>query len=552
MTTQNIAKKTNDNSVDLAIDTLRVNKQAIIFVNSKRSAESVAERIAKESMLNDPMLEELSKKIINILSTPTKQCIRLSSSVRKGIAFHHSGLTSEQREIIEHGFRDKVIKIIVATPTLAAGLDLPAFRVIIRDLKRFGLWGMQYIPVLEYEQQCGRAGRPSFDSYGEAIAIANTEKERDEIEEKYINGEPEEIISKLAVEPVMRTYILSLISSGFVNNKNSLEEFFSRTFYAHHYGDDRKIRKIIEKMIMQLSEWGFLKTELRTEEKKDDNNTDVDFVSALKHSLRDNKNSNMKLEATAIGQRVAELYIDPYTANFLITAFKGAQDNNNNNNNNNKNKNKQITALSIMHLVCCCLELRPLLSVKRAESEEIMQSIARYEEEIITQIPEPFDESYDEFLQTIKTALFFDEWLEEKDEEYLLEKYDVRPGEISAKKDIADWILYSSEELCKLSRMHVFVKNIAKVRLRLKYGAREELIPLLQLRNIGRVRARTLYKNNIKDIAGLKKIDITTLSQLIGKSIALDIKKQVGQDMSSEKVEIKENKRKGQISLKDY
>jgi helicase len=533
MSIQKISQKTKDGTIDLAIDTLRLDKQAIIFVNSKRSAESVAEKIAKESVLKNNKLEELSHEILKALSSPTKQCTRLAGVACKGIAFHHSGLVSKQRELIEEGFRERIIKIIVATPTLAAGLSLPAFRVIIRDLKRFGLWGMQYIPVLEYEQQIGRAGRPEYDTYGQAICIANTEKEKDELKERYIDGEPEEIISKLAVEPVMRTYILSLISSGFVNSSGSLEEFFSKTFYAYHYSDDRKIKKIIEKMIMQLSEWGFLKIGCKN---NDDN--DKDFISAFNHAY---KQSDKRLEATILGKRVAELYIDPYTANFLIRAFRGASE-----------SKKKITAFSIMHLVCCCLEIRPLLSVKRAESGEISENVARYDDEIITEIPEPFDESYEEFLQTLKTAMFFNEWLEEKDEEYLLEKYDVRPGEINAKKDIADWILYTSEELCKLSKMHILVKDIAKTRLRLKYGSREELIPLLQLKNIGRIRARTLYKNSIKDIAAVKQADITTLSQLIGKNIALDIKKQVGQDLSTEKVEVKENKRKGQISLKDY
>ena len=96
------------------------------------------------------------------------------------------------------------------------------------------------------------------------------------------------------------------------------------------------------------------------------------------------------------------------------------------------------------------------------------------------------------------------------------------------------------------------MKHIAKLRFRLKYGAREELIPLLQLKNVGRVRARKMFDNKIRDISDVKKIDLTTLSQLLGKTVALDIKKQVGQELSDEKVVVKENKRKGQINLDDY
>ena len=86
----------------------------------------------------------------------------------------------------------------------------------------------------------------------------------------------------------------------------------------------------------------------------------------------------------------------------------------------------------------------------------------------------------------------------------------------------------------------------------MKYGAKEELIPLLHLKNIGRIRARKMFDNRIRDISDVKKADLTTLSQLLGKTIALDVKKQVGQELSEEKLKIPENKRKGQINLDDY
>jgi helicase len=205
-----------------------------------------------------------------------------------------------------------------------------------------------------------------------------------------------------------------------------------------------------------------------------------------------------------------------------------------------------------MHLVCSCLELRPLLRTKSKEVDDFIEKMALNAGFLLMDVPDMFDESYEEFLNTIKTTEFFMEWLDEKDEEYLLEKYDIRPGELHAKKERADWLLYSSEELSKLLKMQVLMKDIAKLRFRLKYGAKEELIPLLQLKNIGRIRARKMYDNKMHDIADVKRVDITTLSQLLGKTVAIDIKKQVGQEHSEEKVVVKENKRKGQINLDDY
>ena len=220
-------------------------------------------------------LINLSEDVLKSLSKPTKQCLRLSKCVKKGIAFHHAGLTGKQKEAIEEAFRNGVIKIICCTPTLAAGLDLPAFRTVLKDLKRFsGGWGANYIPVLEYLQQAGRAGRPGKDTEGQAICVAKTEGERDELYERYILGEPEEIYSKLAVEPVLRTYVLSLVSTGFVRTKKQIIDFFSKSFWACQYGDFFELRKKIEKMLSLLEEFEFLRSN------KDEFRDGTDFQDA--------------------------------------------------------------------------------------------------------------------------------------------------------------------------------------------------------------------------------------------------------------------------------
>jgi len=409
-------------------------------------------------------------------------------------------------------------------------------------LKRFGLWGMQYIPVLEYEQQAGRAGRPSYDTYGEAICITDSKSEKQEIIDMYIKGVPEPIVSKLAVEPIMRTYILSLIASEFIRTSVELEEFFEETFYAKHYGDTEKLRQIIHRMMDQLEEWGFVTVGDYVDGKKVVDKA-TNFVTALKLVYKKTEKSEEKLSATLLGHRVSELYLDPYTAHGIIESLKiGLK----------KKSDNLLNSYSLMHLVCSCLELRPLLRVKSKEVDDFVEKMATNESCLLTDVPDMFDEGYEDFLNTIKTTEFFVEWLDEKDEEYLLEKYDIRPGELHAKRERADWLLYSSEELSKLLKMQVLMKDIAKLRFRLKYGAKEELIPLLQLKNIGRVRARKMFDNKIHDISDVKRVDMTTLSQLLGKTVAIDIKKQVGQELSEEKVVVKENKRKGQINLDDY
>ncbi len=520
-----ISQQTNDPTTDLVLDTLRINKQALVFVSSKRSAEKTAEDIAKKIKLEEKRkieLEQLGEEARTALSKPTKQCERLAYCLKKGIAFHHAGLVQDQKELIEDNFRTGKVKIICCTPTLAAGVDLPSFRTILKDLKRFSSpRGMVWISVLEYEQMAGRSGRPRYDTYGEAIAIASTEKDKEAIYDRYICGTPEEIYSKLAVEPVLRTYVLSLIATEFVTTKQELVDFFSKTFWAYQFEDMGKLGSIIDKMLDMLEEFEFIRT---TDTKTDE------FRSA-------SEMAEGRIIATIVGKRVAELYLDPLTAHQIITCLKRAPD-------------RPVREFSFLHMVSLRLEMRPLLRVKTKEWDTIQQQLPEYLDCLLEDEPSLYDPDYEDFINAFKTALFFRDWMDEKEEEQLLEKHDIRPGEIRVKLDLADWLLYAAEELARLMHYQPILKEISKTRFRLKYGVREELLPLLKLEGIGRVRARKLFNNKIHDIRDVKAADIMALSQLIGPGIARSVKQQVGQDVG--KLPVRENKRKGQISLKDY
>jgi helicase len=106
------------------------------------------------------------------------------------------------------------------------------------------------------------------------------------------------------------------------------------------------------------------------------------------------------------------------------------------------------------------------------------------------------------------------------------------------------------EELAKIIEMdRKLVAEISKLRIRVKYGAKEELLGLLRLKGIGRIRARKLFFNGIKDFGDLRKTDLTTLSQILGTVVAEDVKNQLGQEVEEE---ISLYKRKGQMSLGKY
>jgi helicase len=522
-----VEQKTSNPVINIILNTVALGKQALVFVGTRQGAEKAAEEIAAKLKLTGSKLHDLSEDALHSLPRPTKQCERLSRCIIGGTAFHHSGIVSKQRQLVEDSFRSGDIKVICCTPTLAAGVDLPAFRVIIRDLKRFsertnfGYGGSEWIPVLEYLQMCGRAGRPRFDTEGQAILLAESETEESELTEHYINGEPEQIFSKLAVEPVLRTYLLSLISTRFVGSRPEIMKFFSNTFWAHQYKDLRQLEKTIDKILHLLQEWDFIK-QSESEE----------FASA-------DEIGKGNVSATLVGNRVAELYIDPLTAHTLILGMERALA-----------RQEDDLKFGFLQLISSTLELRPLLRVKVKEMEDYQSLTAEHNGTLLQDEPSMFEEGFEEFLATIKTASFFSDWIEEKDEEDLMEKYGIRPGEVHSKRENADWILYSAAEIAKLLGLKQLLKHLSKLRYRIQNGVKEELIPLLQLKGIGRVRARKLFDNRIKDISDVRKAELSTLSQIIGSmKIAADLKEQLGEKVT---VPVKEGKRKGQISLADY
>jgi len=516
---------TDDPTVNLVLDTLEKKKQAIVFANTKRSAEKCAEDIADQIKNTNEHFMEMSEKALHAISSPTKQCKRLANCLKKGIAFHHAGLTYKQRELVEDNFREGKLKVICSTPTLAYGLDLPAYRVVLKDLRRFTHRGMQFIPVLEYLQMAGRAGRPKFDKAGEAVAVCNSEDNKNKITEKYIHGLPEDIESKLAVEPVLRTYLLSLIATNFVNTKEEILKFFEGTFWSYQFEDMNRLELIIEKILNMLIDWEFISTQSNS---KGDEGANA-FKSA--DDLADSP-----YEATLVGKRVAELYIDPLTAHDFVNGLK-------------KSKDTSLKSFSFLHLVASTLEMRPLLKVKTKEYEDIQSDLLKYEDCLLNLEPSIYESEFDEYLNGIKTALMLQDWIDEKDEEYILEKYSVRPGELRVKIGNADWLLYGADEIARLLKLQKVISEIKKTRFRLKHGAKEELISLLKIKNIGRVRARKMFNNGIKTIGDVKKADVMKLIQLIGRNTTIKVKEEVGEKID---LAIQPGKRKGQLSLSKF
>ncbi|MFH1424588.1 MAG: DEAD/DEAH box helicase [archaeon] len=452
----------------LALDIVKNGAQSLVFVNTRKGAEKEAEETGKKiyEILDTKEKKELSKlseQVLNVLDSPTRQCKRLSDCVRQGTAFHHAGLHQKQRMIVEKNYKNNLIKVISATPTLAAGVNLPGKRVIVRDYRRYGNFGMEPIPILEVHQMFGRAGRPKYDNEGEAILIAKNEEEFDMLWEHYVEGSPEPISSKLGVEPVMRTHVLGLLAQ-LPWSKENLYEFFEKTFYAHQFGDMEKLEELIDRVLDQLFDWGFV-----------------------------NRHENM-LGCTKLGRRVAELYLDPLTAWDFLQLFE-------------REKLDEVVLLTVLS---DSAEMRPIGTVRRSEEVELYEQFEKYD-------------LVDEQFRAFRNAYIFFEWMNEVTDDKIYDKYGLPPGVLHGKLTVADWLLYACSEIARLAEREKIVPMANTVRKRLKYGVKMELLPLVRIKNIGRVRARTLHSNGIKGIEDIKKAGLERVSKLIGVKVAKNI-----------------------------
>ncbi len=473
----------------LALDTIKSGGQSLVFVNNRKSAERFALDASPKvkkllSQAEKEALSELAEKVLGTLAEPTQICKKLSKSIEGGAAFHHAGMEARQRKLVEGAFKGNLIKVLSATPTLAAGVNLPARRVVIRDYTRYDAnLGRVPIPVLEYKQFAGRAGRPKYDKIGEAVLVAKSPDEKYELLENYVLAEPEEISSKLAVESALRTHVLATITMGYAYSLEGLMSFFSGTFFAHQESADA-LRGHLTLISNFLVREGFC--------------TAVDD----------------RFATTPFGRRVSELYIDPLSAVILRDSLRRAQD-------------KLTNEVSYLHAIARTSELGGLY-LRQKDYEWCVPSVYEYKDSLLADLPSEYTNywEFEEFLSQLKMALFLKDWMEERSEEFLLEKYNLGPGDVRSKVDIAEWLLYSMAEIGRVFRLQT--GELVDVRERMRQGVKEELLELVSLRGVGRARARSLYASGFKGLEDIRKADVARLAEvrLIGKKIAENIKEQ--------------------------
>ncbi|MDO8624630.1 MAG: DEAD/DEAH box helicase [Candidatus Diapherotrites archaeon] len=365
----------------------------------------------------------------------------------------------------------------------SAGVNLPAYRVILQSAYRYGAQGSERISVSEWKQCAGRAGRPKFDEHGEAILLSSSVTETDFLFDHYVQGDLEDIESRLAVQPVLRTHLLAAIANNYVFDLDSLSAFFGKTFYAHQFGSIESLLPDLNDVRNHLQEMGFVQSE------------------------------GNRFFATLLGKRVSELYLDPVSARQLLDGLA-----------------KEITfsPLSYLFLFCNTSEMAPVVTVPKKREIEVFDHLQQSQGELVVQLESALY-SDPNLVKKFFSAELLEAWISELPDPQIVEQFNVQPGILRQKLLRCDWLAFCCQELSKLTGQNAHMARVGRLRDRLKYGVREELLVLTQFRGIGRVRARRLWQNNVRSVSNLKEIDSADLARLIGDETAQKVKQQLGQ-----------------------
>jgi helicase len=442
---------------------LRNGFQVLVFVETRKKTVEVAKRLAY-----------VSKKYLNKFTVQfpeeeeeTSISKTLKSLIIMGAAFHHAGIPAEYRSLVEKLFIDNRIKVICSTPTLAAGVNLPAHTVIINSVFRYNGAHMEPIKVMEYKQMAGRAGRPKYDKFGECIVIANSERQASWIMDNYIRGVPEPIISKLNYKD-LGSLILAHVSISKISSESDIINLFDKTLFAHQ---QIVPNQALHESLEYLMSAGFIK-----------------------------KLKNGKYETTELGRLVSKLYISPHTAEDFIKNIPYI-------------RNERDLTLPLIALASTSEDIDPKLSSNSSDESEI-NFVLDNEPGLLRYIN---SDTYQ------RSFLGLYAWVNEFSEQEILDKYRIDPGDLFRLTDSAEWLIHSYLHLGLLYGLSA--NKFESSLLRIRKGVKGELVELAKIEKIGRKRARALYNAVIKTINDIYQTDTDNISKIrgIGTVLAIEI-----------------------------
>lgn len=476
-------KNKNDVIVKIVEKAIEDNSQALSFVSTRRFTESLATYVAKKidkkttkeqkqkfKQVADKLLEVPKKKG----SLPTTTCLKLAEAAEKGVVFHHAGLFNEQKEIIEDEFRKGNILMITATPSLMYGVNLPSKYVVIRDHTRWTSNGPASIPVFDYEQMSGRAGRPQYDDVGYSYLVAKTMDEAFDLEARYVNGEIELTNSKLIDnKDAIYKQIIAQIASSLSKNLDDLNDFFGKTLYGFQMKNNPSMSMFAQDSL----NW--------------------ELESALEFLLQ-----NGIIRATPEGLKTTDFGNLIAKSNYAVeTAVKIKE---------YVSTMEKLNPAEMIYALAETPDL-PLISFKGRKSKDPVRDKLSECGLFAVDIGNPE-----------ATAVSLIEWINERNEYEIENAYNVYSASTRRSAYEASRLVKFAKNTLEVLGNYSNLKDMDYLSARLYYGVKEDIIPLVVgVKRLGRKRARLLMKTFGDNLSEASEKDLQKVegigSKLAGK-----------------------------------
>jgi helicase len=486
LTTEEMGVK-NKNEVVLKVlnHSIEDESQILVFVSTRRFTESLANNIAgkiKRKIPSDKKkaFKNAAKKILDVPqrrgSRPTAICLKLAECVENGVAFHHAGLFNEQREIIEDEFRAGNLYMITATPSLMYGVNLPSKNVIIRDYTRWTNQGPQNIPVFDYEQMSGRAGRPQYDSEGYSYLIAKSLDEAYNLKDYYVYGEVEATNSKLLEnKDAVYRQIIAQVASKLSNNQTKILDFFNQTFYGY---------QMVHNEYMSVFAAESMEYEI---------NTALEFL--IQNGIIQPTPEGLK--TTDFGTLIAKTNYSVESAVRLKEfALQGEFD-----------------IYKLIYEISKTPDM-PKIAFKGRKSKEPVRD--KLNNKGIFVVDTGLAEA---------TAATLIEWIDERTEYQIENAFNVYAAATRRAAYEASQMIKFYRDICQVFGIYSYTDKLDKLSARLYYGVKDDVISLVvSVKRLGRKRARALCNTFGSDLSYVSKEELMKVEG-IGPKIAESIKK---------------------------
>ena len=479
-------KNKNDVIVKIVEKAMKDKSQALSFVSTRRFTESLATYVAKKinKKINTKQREkfkEVADKLLEVPknkgSLPTTTCTKLAESAEKGVCFHHAGLFNEQKEIIEDEFRKGNILMITATPSLMYGVNLPSKTVVIRDHTRWTSNGPQPIPVFDYEQMSGRAGRPQYDNVGYSYLIAKTPDEAMNLEDYYINGEIELTNSKLIDnKDAIYKQIIAQVASTLSKNIDELVDFFEKTLYGYQMANNPS---------MSLFASDSLTWELEAA---------IQFL--LKNGII--RATPEGLKTTEFGNLIAKSNYEVKTA-VKIKEYISSSD--------------ELNIAEFIYMLSETPDL-PLITFKGRKSKEPVREKMSELGLFAVDIGNPE-----------ATTVSLIEWINERDEFEIENRYSVYSASTRRTAYDASKLVRFAKNTAEILGKYSNLQEYDYLSARLYYGVKEDIIPLVVgVKRLGRKRARNIVQIFGTDLKSVSEKELRKIDG-VGEKLSKKIKK---------------------------